>query len=168
MIDDGEWAGIPIGGMGTGSIGRTFRGDVARWHLEVGRHRFEPVPADGFALFVGRSDGSSEATVLSALRPPDGDLPDWGWHLPVGGGTYHALFPRAWQVFEPDAVGVRLVGEQLSPVIAGDLETSALPVGVFEWWVENPGPEPVTVGILATWADPPGGPTHGVAPGRPT
>ena len=48
MIDDGEWAGIPIGGMGTGSIGRTFRGDAARWHLDIGRHRFEPVPADGF------------------------------------------------------------------------------------------------------------------------
>ena len=30
MVDDGEWAGVPIGGMGTGSIGRTFRGDVAR------------------------------------------------------------------------------------------------------------------------------------------
>ncbi len=54
MIDDGEWAGVPIGGLGTGSIGRTFRGDVARWHLEVGRHRFEPVAADGFSLFVGR------------------------------------------------------------------------------------------------------------------
>ena len=166
MIDDGEWAGVPIGGMGTGSIGRTFRGDVARWHLEVGRHRFEPVPADGFALFVSRADGTSRATMLSALRPPDGVLPAWGWDLPVGGGTYHALFPRAWQVFDPDTVGVRLVGEQLSPVIGGDLERSALPVGVFEWWVENPGPEPVTVGIMATWADPPGGPSHGAAAGR--
>ena len=167
MIDDGEWAGIPIGGMGTGSIGRTFRGDAARWHLDIGRHRFEPVPADGFALYVGHPDGTSRATVLSALRPPDGVLPAWGWGLPVGGGTYHALFPRAWQTFEPEVLGVRLVGEQLSPVIGGDLERSALPVGVFEWWVENPGPEPVTVGILATWADPPGGPDHGPAPGRP-
>ena len=49
---------------------------------------------------------------------------------------------------------MRLVGEQLSPVIAGDLESSALPVGVFEWWVENPGPDPLTVGIMLTWQDP--------------
>jgi len=167
MLDDGEWAGVPIGGLGTGSIGRTFRGDAARWHLDVGHHRFEPVAADGFALFVGRPDGSTRATVLSALRPPDGTLESWGWDLPVGGGTYHALFPRAWQTFEADAVGVRLVGEQLSPVIARDLDRSALPVGVFEWWIENPGPEPLEVGLLATWADPPGGPTHGLAAGRP-
>ncbi|HYH93044.1 MAG TPA: GH116 family glycosyl-hydrolase, partial [Candidatus Saccharimonadales bacterium] len=166
MIDDGEWAGVPIGGLGTGSIGRTYRGDAARWHLEVGQHRFEPVAADGFALFVGRPDGSSHATVLSALRPADGALPTWGWGLPIGSGTYHALFPRAWQTFEPEGLGVRLIGEQLSPVIGGDLERSALPVGVFEWWVENPGPDPLTVGLLATWADPPGGPAAGPAPGR--
>ena len=168
MIDDGEWAGIPMGGLGTGSIGRTFRGDTARWHLDIGRHRFEPVAADGFALFVGRPDGSSRATVLSAHRPPPDVLPDWGWDLPIGAGTYHALFPRAWQTFEPDDghLGIRLVSEQLSPVIAGDLERSALPVGVIEWWVENPTDEPLTVGILGTWADPPGGPGHGAAPGR--
>ncbi len=170
MVDDGEWAGVPIGGLGTGSIGRTYRGDVARWHLEVGRHRFEPVAADGFALYVGPGDGAAgggRATVLSALRPDD--LPAWGWDLPVGGGTYHALFPRAWQTFEPAdlGMGVRLAGEQLSPVIAGDLPRSALPVGVFEWWVENPGPDPLTVGLLFTWADPPAGPDTGPAPSRP-
>ncbi|MGH2474142.1 MAG: GH116 family glycosyl-hydrolase, partial [Candidatus Limnocylindrales bacterium] len=165
MIDDGEWAGVPVGGLGTGSIGRTFRGDAARWHLDVGRHRFEPVAADGFSLFVGGPDGTTRATVLSALRPTE--LTAWGWDLPVGGGTYHALFPRAWQTFEPEAIGVRLVGEQLSPVIAGDLERSALPVGVFEWWVENPGPDPLTIGLLFSWADPPGGPAAGIAPRRP-
>ena len=173
MVDDGEWAGVPIGGLGTGSIGRTFRGDVARWHLEVGQHRFEPVAADGFSLYVGpasggpaRVGGGGRAIVLSALRPAE--LPAWGWDLPVGGGTYHALFPRAWQTFEPEGLGlpVSLTGEQLSPVIARDLERSALPVGVFEWWVENPGPDPLTVGLLFTWADPPGGPDAGPAPGR--
>ena len=84
MVDDGEWAGVPIGGLGTGSIGRTFRGDAARWHLEVGQHRFEPVAADAFSLYVARPDGA-RATVLSALRPAA--LPSWGRDLPVGGGT---------------------------------------------------------------------------------
>lgn len=162
MIDDGEFAGVPIGGLGTGSIGRTYRGDAARWHLEVGRHRHLPVAADAFSIFVGGPDGS-RATVLSALRPAD--LPAWGWDLPVGGGTYHGLFPRAWQAFEPEVLGVRAVGEQLSPVIAGDLARSALPVGAFEWWLENPGPDPLTVGLMLTWADPPA--TEGPAPGRP-
>ncbi len=158
MIDDGPWAGVPIGGLGTGSIGRTHRGDAARWHLEVGKHAFGPVAADAFSIYVGGPDGA-RATVLSTLRSPA--LPAWGWTLAEGAGTYHALFPRAWQSFEPDVLGVGLVGEQLSPVIGGDLESSALPVGVFEWWVENPGPDPRTVGIMLSWQDPaadPGGP----------
>ena len=152
MIDDGSFAGVPIGGLGTGSIGRTHRGDFARWHLEVGKHAFAPVPADAFSIFVGRRESDGVATVLSTLPPAT--LPAWGWTLPEGAGTYHALFPRAWQAFEPSVLGVRVVGEQLSPVIGGDLESSALPVGAFEWWVENPGPEPVTVGIMLTWQDP--------------
>ncbi len=52
-------------------------------------------------------------------------------------------------------------------MIAGDLERSALPVGLFEWWIENTDPEPVTVGIMATWADPPAGPGDGPPAGRP-
>ena len=153
MIDDGEWAGVPIGGLGTGSIGRTFRGDFARWHLEVGKHVFRPSAVDGFTLHVGAADGApARTTLLSSLRPAD--LPRAVASLPAGLGTYHALFPRAWQSFESDEIGVRVVGEQLSPVIAGDLEASALPVGVFDWWIENPAAEARTVGLLLTWEDP--------------
>ena len=88
-----------------------------------------------------------------------------GLDLPEGGGTYHALFPRAWQAFEPEVLGVRLVGEQASPVIAGDYESSALPVGTVEWWVENPGPAPLTVGIMLTWQDPAADPTEAASAG---
>ena len=151
MIDDGEWAGVPIGGLGSGSIGPTFRGDVARWHLEVGRHVFRPVAADAFSLFVEEPEGAT-ARVLSTLR--SSELPAWDWDLPIGAGTYHALFPRAWWTYEPDAVGVRLVGEQLSPVIAGDYSASALPVGSVEWWIHNPAPEPRTIGLLLSWQNP--------------
>jgi non-lysosomal glucosylceramidase len=152
LIDDGEWTGVPIGGLGSGSIGRSFRGDVNRWHLEVGRHAFRPVAADGFSVFVGRPDGA-EAHVLTTLRPPE--LPAWGFDLEVGAGTYHALFPRAWHAFQPSALGgIRLTGEQLSPVIAHDYERSALPVGSFEWRVENESDAPRTVGLMLSWANP--------------
>jgi non-lysosomal glucosylceramidase len=152
MIDDGEWAGVPIGGLGTGSIGRTFRGDFARWHLEVGRHVFRPSSVNGFAIHVGAADGeAARTTLLTGLRPAD--LPPSIATLPPGLGTYHALFPRAWQTFEPAELGVRVVGEQLSPVIAHDLEASALPLGVFDWWIENPSSDSRTIGLMLAWED---------------
>jgi non-lysosomal glucosylceramidase len=148
LIDDGAWGGVPLGGLGAGSIGRTHRGDFARWHLDVGKHRFETVPADQFSVFVGRG-GASSAHVLSTIRPDA--LPSWNWDLPEGAGTYHGLFPSAWFEYDWDALPVRLTQRQFSPVIPGDYRASAYPVGIFEWRIENPGPDVATVGLMFSW-----------------
>ncbi len=148
LIDDGPWGGVPLGGLGAGSIGRTHRGDFARWHLDVGRHRFETVPADQFSVFVARG-GAHSAHVLSTIRPET--LPAWNWDLPEGAGTYHGLFPNAWFEYDWDELPVRLTQRQFSPVIPGNYRESSYPVGIFEWQIENPGPDPVTVGLMFSW-----------------
>jgi non-lysosomal glucosylceramidase len=151
MLDDGEWAGVPMGGLGAGSIGPTFRGDVARWHLEVGRHRFEPIPACAFSVaVVDAADGSPvDARVLTALESQA--LPQWGRRMPVGSGDYAALFPRAWTTWEPPALPVRLRAEQLSPVLPGEYEESSLPVGVVIWTIQNPTDATLDVGLMLSW-----------------
>ena len=148
LVDDGPWGGVPLGGLGAGSIGRTHRGDFARWHLEVGRHRFETIPADQFSVYVARG-GDGSAHVLSTIRP--GTLPSWNWDLPDGAGTYHGLFPSAWFEYEWAELPVRLTQRQFSPVIPGNYRESSYPVGIFEWQIENPGPDPVTVGLMFSW-----------------
>ena len=148
LIDDGPWGGVPLGGLGAGSIGRTHRGDFARWHLDVGRHRFETIPADQFSVYVARG-GASSAHVLSTIRPET--LPTWNWDLPVGAGTYHGLFPNAWFEYDWAELPVRLTQRQFSPVIPGNYRESSYPVGIFEWQIENPGPDPVTVGLMLSW-----------------
>src|SRR4051794_18281140 len=73
--------------------------------------------------------------------------------MPIGGGTYHALMPRAWFEYAWSGLPIRVVEEQLSPLLPHDYESSALPVGISTWFLENPNPEPVTVGIMLTWVD---------------
>ena len=34
LIDDGPWGGVPLGGLGAGSIGRTHRGDFMNLYKE--------------------------------------------------------------------------------------------------------------------------------------
>ncbi len=148
MIDDGPWGGVPIGGLGAGSIGRTHRGDFARWHLDIGEHRFQSLPANQFSVFVERA-GERSAHVLSTIRPDA--LPDWGWDLPVGAGTYHALFPYAWFDYDWDALPIRILQRQFSPVIPHNYRESSYPVGVFETLIQNRSSEPVTVGLMLTW-----------------
>jgi len=148
MIDDGPWGGVPLGGLGAGSIGRTPRGDFARWHLDVGRHRFETIPACQFSVAVA-AGGSSAAHVLSTIRPDTLDA--WNWDFPEGAGDYRGLFPNAWFEYDWEELPVRLTQRQFSPVIAGNYRESSFPVGLFEWQIENPGPERVTVGLMFTW-----------------
>lgn len=148
LIDDGPWGGVPLGGLGAGSIGRTQRGDFARWHLDVGRHRFETVPADQFSVYVARGETHS-AHVLSTIRPET--LRTWNWDLPEGAGTYHGLFPYAWFEYDWAELPIRLMQRQFSPVIPGNYRESSYPVGILEWQIENPSPDPVTVGLMFSW-----------------
>jgi len=148
LIDDGPWGGVPLGGLGSGSIGRTPRGDFARWHLDVGAHRFETIPACQFSVFVS-DGGRPSAHVLSTIRPAT--LTAWNWDLPVGAGEYHGLFPNAWFAYDWGALPVRLTQRQLSPVIPGNYRESSYPVGLFEWCIENPGSRPLTVGLMFSW-----------------
>jgi non-lysosomal glucosylceramidase len=136
--------------MGAGSIGRTYRGDFARWHLNVGRHRFETIPANQFSVFVARG-GAGSAHVLSTIRPET--LTGWNWDLPEGAGTYSGLFPYAWFEYDWDELPVKLRQRQFSPIIPGNYRESTYPVGLFEWEIENPGPEPLTVGLMFSWAN---------------
>ena len=100
-IDDGYWQGAPVGGFGSGAIGRTYRGDFARWHLKVGVHKYRSIPSDVFAAFEQQEGGAPEALVLSTAKPQGGMLGAWNWNYPQGAGKYSALYPKAWFDFRP-------------------------------------------------------------------
>src|SRR5271167_4243626 len=50
-IDDGYWQGAPVGGFGSGTYSRSYRGDLARCHISAGVHKYAPVYANQFAMF---------------------------------------------------------------------------------------------------------------------
>ena len=69
-IDDGYWQGAPVGGFGSGTFSRTYRGDFARWHIKAGVHKYEPVYANQFAMFQqSEGDATGMAQVLMNDHP---------------------------------------------------------------------------------------------------
>src|SRR5215471_16225177 len=66
-IDNGYWQGAPVGGFGSGTFSRTYRGDFARWHIKAGVHKYQTEWANQFAMFQ-KSDGEADgvAKVLTA------------------------------------------------------------------------------------------------------
>jgi non-lysosomal glucosylceramidase len=151
--DDGPWQGAPVGGLGAGSIGRTYRGDFARWHLAPGENRYGTVWADQFSVRVARPEAPVSARVLLPTRPPQG-LDAWNWDYPADGGTYAALYPFAWYDYDAAAAGVTLQTRQFSPVIPHNYQESSYPVAVFEWTVTNDAATPADVSLLFTWENP--------------
>jgi len=154
IIDDGPWQGLPLGGLGAGTIGRTYRGDFARWHLDIGRHFYRDDVVDQFSLRARIGDqGTVDSRVLAVDRPTDGTLSWWNWDVSVKqGNRYHALFPKAWFHYtDLPTPGLELTSEQFSPFIPGNYKESSYPVGVFRWKAVNHGTERITVTLMFTW-----------------
>src|SRR5437868_6896288 len=95
-IDDGYWQGAPVGGFGSGTFSRSYRGDFARWHIKAGVHKYVPVYSNQFAMYQKSEDGEGVAQVLTAAHPDDGELSSWKWDYPAGAGDYYALYPKSW------------------------------------------------------------------------
>jgi non-lysosomal glucosylceramidase len=143
--------GVPLGGMGGGSIGRGWRGDFRRWMMRPGKFFYKSVFADQFSLFVQRPGGPAQALALFPGRPEDGTLPAWNWGMDPACATYYGLFPRAWTTYENPLPGVRLTCRQVSPVIPNNYRETSYPEAVFVWTVENLGDQEATLGLMFTF-----------------
>jgi len=150
-LDDGYFNGAPVGGFGAGTIGRTYRGDFARYHLKIGAHKYQTVPANQFALFARTATGKTYAQALWTGKPDT--LKSWKWNYPVGAGSYQALYPKSWFQYQDPALPVQATVEQFSPILPNNYRETSYPVALFNWTLRNPSNEPVTVSVMFSWAN---------------
>lgn len=136
-LDDGPWHGMPLGGFGAGCIGRSPRGDFNLWHLDGGEHTFKSLPACQFSVFEQQESSDAQAYALCTEPPEDGTLNSWQWYPTshdsgdldkqrTNTGTYHALYPRSWFVYN-NVFQTELTCEQFSPIWAGCYQESSYP-----------------------------------------
>ena len=153
-IDDGYWQGAPVGGFGSGTFSRSYRGDFARWHIKAGVHKYAPVYANQFAMFQqAEGEPQGAARVLMTDHPADKTLSSWQWDYPVGAGEYAALYPKSWYDYKWDQFPAHVVLEQFSPVLPDNYRESSYPVAVYRLHAENPTNKAVTVSVLLSWTN---------------
>lgn len=156
--------GVPLGGMGAGSIGRGYRGEFRRWQLIPGSCDEAPIIANQFSVFVSRQGKKNYASVLFPGCPDEvkqnqnSGISSWDWNLDGQHSTYHALFPRAWTIYdgEPDPE-LNISCRQISPFIPHNYKESSLPVAVFAYTLKNTGKTTANVNLLFTWTNSIGG-----------
>ncbi|XP_015230933.1 PREDICTED: non-lysosomal glucosylceramidase [Cyprinodon variegatus] len=140
--------GAPLGGIGGGTITRGWRGEFCRWQLNPGMYNYKTVIANQFTVCLRRGGQTVYQQVLSVERPPT--LQGWNWGYCGEYAFYHALYPRAWTVYQLPGQNVTLTCRQISPIIPHDYKDSSLPVAVFVWDIENKNDYDLDVSIMFT------------------
>ncbi|CAO2829899.1 unnamed protein product [Amaranthus hypochondriacus] len=156
--------GVPLGGIGAGSIGRSYKGEFQRWQVFPGSCEDKPVLANQFSVFISRPNGEKYSSVLCPQNPEmlkettAKGIGTWDWNLKGSNSSYYALYPRSWTVYdgEPDPA-LSIVCRQLSPIIPHNYKESSYPVAVFTFTLSNFGNTAADVSLLFTWANSVGG-----------
>jgi non-lysosomal glucosylceramidase len=162
---------VPLGGIGTGSIGLTGSGGLAEWQLFGRPDQDSFNPHSFFALWAKPVGRKAVARVLERpLLPPYGrhQRTTGGQRWP-GGGLGNALlpglphvpevvfrnqFPLARLDYQDAALPVTVALEAWSPFVPHDAEGSSVPAAVFEFRITNPGPRAVKIALAATVRNP--------------
>ncbi|XP_028329722.1 non-lysosomal glucosylceramidase isoform X1 [Gouania willdenowi] len=140
--------GAPLGGIGGGTITRGWRGEFCRWQLNPGMYHYKTVNTNQFTVCLRRDGNTVYQQVLSVEHPPA--FQSWNWGYCGEYAFYHALYPRAWTVYDLPGQNVTLTCRQISPIIPHDYQDSSLPVAVFVWDVENRNDFTLDVSIMFT------------------
>ncbi|XP_073242353.1 non-lysosomal glucosylceramidase-like isoform X1 [Porites lutea] len=156
--------GVPLGGIGCGSIGRGWKGEFNRWQISPGMYNYTYVEANQFIVCVRKKGRTAYQAVLSPNRPNGvlcgRSLQGWNWGFNGCHATYHALYPRAWTIYYLPGQNIKLVCRQISPIFPNDYKDTSLPVCVFIWDIENNNDEEVEVSIMFTFQNSDGTPNE--------
>ncbi|EEE67087.1 hypothetical protein OsJ_24071 [Oryza sativa Japonica Group] len=118
-------------------------------------------PIDPFTRESDKPSASQGVPLGGMGKSNDDGISSWDWKLRGDRSTYHALFPRAWTVYdgEPDPE-LKVSCRQISPFIPHNYQESSLPTSVFVYTIVNTGKERAKVSLVMTWANSIGGLSH--------
>jgi uncharacterized protein (DUF608 family) len=133
--------GMPIGGIGAGSVWLDGQGKLGVWQVfnnlnETG------IPDSFFAL---RAEPDYEAPVVRVLQT----VAEKGFD-PVSSLTFEGGYPIARLHLQDETLPIEARLEAFNPLIPTDTANSALPCAVFRLTARNTGRTPVTVSLLGT------------------
>merc|ERR1712127_1169023 len=102
--------GAPIGGIGTGSIGRSFTGDFCRFQLVPGLYEHGLAEANMFTVCIRKNHKTVYQQCLTIRRPKQATKGLKSWNMAYSGdqAQYYAMYPESWSVYDLPGQNVRL------------------------------------------------------------
>jgi len=136
--------GVPLGGIGTGGITRSSDGRFSRWTIKGGGVKHFDRPGNGFLLWA-KPEGQPAEGIALQPQPTGGVLS--AFRFEPEAPAWNGLFPLAWHRHQGVA-GIEAECLSFSPVIAGDMDASSLPVAVFRWRLTNHNGVPTRASVV--------------------
>uniref|UniRef100_A0A914ZLN1 Non-lysosomal glucosylceramidase n=1 Tax=Parascaris univalens TaxID=6257 RepID=A0A914ZLN1_PARUN len=147
--------GVPCGGIGSGAIGRDFRGGFCKYSLIPGivEQNVECIKANQFIISVRRASDCEcvYQKVLSCVPHPTNPLASWDFRFPAQNICYRGLYPRSWTQYEIPELDIVLICRQISPIIPHDYKDTCLPVSLFVWSVQNLSSNDYEISLVFTF-----------------
>lgn len=151
-MDCKQTFGAPIGGIGTGSIGRTYTGEFCRFQLVPGLYEHKVAEANMFTVCLRKKSQTvyQQALTVRSSSKLKG-FKSWNLGFPGELGSYYVLYPESWTVYSIPNEKITLTCHQLSPIIPHNYKDSSLPVALFNWTIENANDEEIELALMFTW-----------------
>ncbi|TWT81025.1 hypothetical protein CA13_24720 [Planctomycetes bacterium CA13] len=136
-----EAVGMPVGGIGTGSIWLDGEGKLGVW--QIFNNLSEPRIPDSFFAVSARTKGGRHVTRVLQTQG-EGELKS------IESLTFEGGHPIARLVFDDPELPVQVQLEAMNPMIPLDTANSSIPGGLFRLTATNPSESPVEVSFGAT------------------
>lgn len=148
---------MPVGGIGTGGFAVNADGSLRQWQLHGMPNHRGTLPGTGFWLRVTQVEPPLD--VISMVQGPpeedpraplvtDAETPSWMRDAAERVGTFgsaefEGIYPDARIALADERHPLRVSMRVLNPLEPGDVDVSALPVGMIEFTLRNTGDVPV-------------------------
>jgi uncharacterized protein (DUF608 family) len=146
---------FPLGGIGTGSIGLSGRGELIDFEIYNRPNLGSRFPKTFPLLRVKMPNAEPICRVLEGPIGKPYTPHDGGWFHANGEGfphmdscTFRGEYPFAWIDFECAKFPLTITLEAYNPFIPSDPDASGIPCAILKYHVKNTGSEPIDVSIL--------------------
>jgi uncharacterized protein (DUF608 family) len=145
---------LPVGGIGTGTVGFGGRGQFRDWELENHPSKGLTFPLTFFACRVAGSVDGTGARVLEGALLDEEVQGGQGSPAPLAGlprfgdCTFEATYPFGRVVLADPEFPVRVRVTAVNPLVPGDEDASGLPLAAYRVVLESQADTPVAADVM--------------------
>ncbi len=151
--DHTQQLALPIGGIGTGTVSLTGRGELTDWEI-VNRAAIGFKPSPSFVALYAKAEGEAPVTKMAEGQVSlkqyignQGSTADFSGIPRFQQHSFAAAYPFGQVFLEDSSMPLDVTIQAFNPLVPGDVDASSIPVAVFRYILINKTSKKVDAGL---------------------